>query len=150
MIIRDYQPSDFKAVIHLWWISWHSSSGYQHHRAIADWKQRWHRLEQTHKIVVVEYQSQPIAFAALAPERCILSQLFVSPDWKRRGIGRQLIQWVSSQCPNGFSLKTAADNKESRAFYEKLGLVEVGRSINDFNGREEVEYTKAGDRTGLG
>ena len=150
MIIRDYQPGDFEAVIYLWWISWHSSSSYRHHRAIADWKQRWHRLVQTHKIVVVEYQSQPVAFAALSPERCTLSQLFVSPDWKRRGIGRQLMQWVSSQCPNGFSLKTAADNEESRAFYEKLGLVEVGRSINDFNGREEVEYTKAGDRTGLG
>ena len=59
------------------------------------------------------------------------------------------MQWVSSQCPNGVSLRTAADNEESRAFYEKLGLVEVGRSINDFNGREEVEYKKMSDRTGL-
>ena len=148
-MIRDYQASDFEAVIHLWWISWHSSSGYQHHRAISDWKQRWHRLAQTHKVVVVEHQSQPVAFAALALESCTLSQLFVSPDWKRRGIGRQLMQWVSLQCPDGFSLRTAADNKESRAFYEKIGLVEVGRSINDFNRRKEVEYAKAGGRSGL-
>ena len=28
--------------------------------------------------------------------------------------------------------------------------VKVGRSINDFNGREEVEYAKTGDRTGVG
>lgn len=140
MIVRNYQPSDLEAVVQLWWDSWHSSSGYQHPKAIALWRKRWHQLEKTHQIVVVEHLSQIIAFAALDSQHCILSQLFVSLSWKRQGIGKQLMQWVALQCPNGFKLKTAAENKESRAFYEKMGLVKIGGSINDFNGKAEVEY----------
>ena len=33
-----------------------------------------------------------------------------------------------------------ADNRESRDFYKKYGLVKTGNSINDFNGRQVVEY----------
>ena len=73
MIVRDYQSNDFEAVIHLWWDSWHSSSGYQHHKAIADWKQRWYQLEKTHSIVVIEHLTQIVAFAALESQGCILS-----------------------------------------------------------------------------
>ena len=50
------------------------------------------------------------------------------------------MQWVSLRCPDGFTLKTATTNEEARVFYEKMGLVQVGSSINDFNGKEEVEY----------
>lgn len=140
MTVRDYQSDDFEPVIQLWWDSWLSSSGYQHHRAIADWKQRWYQLQKTHRIVVVEQLDQIVAFAALDTQRCVLSQLFMLPSWKRQGIGRRLIQWVSLQCPKGFTLRTSTTNTESRAFYEKIGLVEVGSSVNDFNGKAEVEY----------
>ena len=140
MILRDYQPNDFDSVMQLWWDSWHSSSGYQHHRRIADWKQRWHQLEKTHRIVVVEQNNQIVAFSALDIQRCVLSQLFVSPTWKKRGIGRQLMHWVSLQCPNGFTLRASATNGEARAFYEKMGMVIVGSGVNDFNGKEEIEY----------
>ena len=53
------------------------------------------------------------------------------------------MQWVGLRCPNGFTLRTAATNEESRIFYEKMGLVEVGSGINDFNGKEEVEYASS-------
>ncbi len=139
--IRPYRTSDFETVIQLWWTSWHSSSGYKHHRPIADWKRRWRDLEHTHTIAVVEHRGNIIAFVALNAQTCLLSQLFVSPLWKRKGIGKQLIRWAASHCPKGFKLETAADNRESRAFYEALGLVEIARSINDFNGREQVEYS---------
>jgi len=51
-----------------------------------------------------------------------------------------LFAWACSRCPDGLTLKTLAENMESRAFYKSLGMTERGRSINDFNGREEVEY----------
>ncbi|MGF1514873.1 MAG: GNAT family N-acetyltransferase [Elainellaceae cyanobacterium] len=149
MNLRDYQDSDFEPVIQLWWESWHSSSGYQHHRPIDDWKQRWRDIEAGHEVVVVVHHGEITAFAALNLQTCVLSQLFVSPRWKRKGIGRRLLQWATAKCPTGFSLKTAADNHESRAFYSAMGMVEGDgqrpalkgdRSINDFNGREEVEY----------
>ena len=140
MELRPYCQADFEQTIELWWDSWHSSSSYEHHRPVEDWKQRWLQLEGTHEIVVVDHQGTVIAFAALKVRNGLLSQLFVSPSWKRQGIGTKLMDWVATQCPFGFSLKTAADNLESRAFYQKCGLVEIGDSINDFNGRGEVEY----------
>ncbi|NEQ46719.1 MAG: GNAT family N-acetyltransferase [Leptolyngbya sp. SIOISBB] len=148
MIIRNYQDSDFATVIRLWWDSWHSSSGYQHPKAITDWQRRWHQLLPTHKVVVVEQQSQLVAFAALDAQHCVLAQLFVAPNWKHQGIGTRLMQWVSLQCPQGFTLRTAATNQESRVFYENLGLVEVGCDINEFNGREEVQYATHSSFTG--
>ncbi len=141
MEIRAYQVSDFEAVIQIWWEAWHSSSGYRHHRPIAEWKQRWHDLEKSHKIVVVEHSHAVVAFAAINTQACVLSQIFVSPVWKRKGIGKQLMQWAGLQCPQGFTLKTAADNREARAFYKTFGMVERGHSVNDFNGRQETEYS---------
>ncbi|MGD1897227.1 MAG: GNAT family N-acetyltransferase [Phormidesmis sp.] len=149
MKLRAYEAKDFEAIIQLWWTSWHSSSGYVHHRPIADWKQRWHELETSHEIVVIENNETVLAFAALwhskaiDKQNCVLSQIFVAPGWKKQGLGRQLMRWVSSRCAHGFSLKTAADNREAIAFYEKAGLQKIGYSTNDFNGKKEVEYRTA-------
>jgi len=41
----------------------------------------------------------------------------------------------------GITLKTLVENSESRAFYRCLGMVEGNRSVNTFNGREEIEYS---------
>ena len=144
MKLRPYRSTDFESLIELWWASWHSSSGYEHHRPIEDWKQRWLELEEHHEIVVIERKHTVIALAALDVRACILSQLFVSPSWQRRGLGKRLMRWAAAQCPDGFMLKAAADNKEARAFYQKCGLTEVGHSINDFNGRPEIEYAWTG------
>lgn len=84
MQLRAYCSTDFEDVIHLWWASWHSSSGYAHHRPMADWKQRWRDLEKTHEIVVIDHLGQLVAFAAVNTQTCVLSQLFVAPQWKRR------------------------------------------------------------------
>ena len=146
-LFRAYEPCDFESVISLWWESWHSSSSYVHHRPIEDWKARWGDLAATHKIVVIvlvseaSIEDEVVAFAALNLEACVLSQIFVAPRWKRNGLGRQLMAWVGEQCPDGFSLRTAADNGEAISFYEKAGLVQVGQSINDFNGKPELEYS---------
>lgn len=81
-----------------------------------------------------------VAFAALNQQTCILSQIFVSSDWKRQGLGTQILKWVEQQCPNGFSLTAAADNHEAIAFYKKYGLIVIGYSTNDFNGKPEVGF----------
>ena len=138
---RAYSSDDFEAVIQLWWDAWHASSGYQHPEPIAEWRRRWLNLESSHDIVVIEHRNTVIAFAALNSQACVLSQIFVAPDWRRKGIGTQLMHWVSSQCPYGFTLKTAADNSKSKAFYETLGMVQISNSINDFNERREIEYS---------
>jgi hypothetical protein len=57
-----------------------------------------------------------------------------------RGAAQLAPRWALSCCPNGLTLKTLVENFESRAFYKSLGMSEKGRSVNDFSGREEIEY----------
>jgi len=63
-----------------------------------------------------------------------------APHAKRQGIGRAQFRWAVSRCPRGLTLKTLVENSESRAFCRSLGRVEGDRSLNAFNGREEIEY----------
>lgn len=91
-------------------------------------------------MAVAESNGTLVGFAALDIERAVLSQLFVAPSAKRQGIGRALFNWAASYCPRGLTLKTLLENSEARAFYKSLGMVETGRSVNDFSGREEIEY----------
>jgi GNAT superfamily N-acetyltransferase len=89
---------------------------------------------------VAESDGILVGFAALDVRQSVLSQIFVAPHLKRHGIGRALFGWACSSCPNGLTLKTLIENSESRAFYKSLGMVERDRSVNEFNGREEIEY----------
>ena len=94
-----------------------------------------------HTVAVAESDGILAGFAALDVQRSVLSQIFVAPHAKRQGIGRELFRWALSFCPNGLTLKTLIENSESRAFYKSVGMVERGRSVNEFNGREEIEYS---------
>lgn len=90
--------------------------------------------------MIAEGGGQLLGFAALEVGQSVLTQLFVAPEAKRRGIGSQLFKWAVSRSPGKLSLKTLIENTESRAFYARLGMTERGRSVNTFNGREEIEY----------
>jgi GNAT superfamily N-acetyltransferase len=107
---------------------------------MTEWRSRWDEIAKRSIVVVAEADGSIVGLAAVDTELAVLSQIFVTPNLKRRGIGRALFDWARSRCPDGLTLKTLAENSESRAFYKTLGMTEQGRSINDFNGREEVEY----------
>ena len=140
MRLRPYEVADLEPLIALWWESWHSSASFRHPKPIAEWRSRWEQIAKRDTVVVAEANGSIVGFAALDIEHAVLSQIFVAPSQKRRGIGRALFAWARSHCADGLSLKTLSENLESRAFYKALGMTERSRSINDFNGREEVEY----------
>ena len=140
MTLRPYEATDLEPLLTLWWESWHSSASFRHPKPMAAWRSRWEKIAQRETVMVAEANGSIVGFAALDTQRAVLSQIFVAPRLKRTGIGRALFTWARSRCPDGLSLKTLAENSESRAFYRSLGMTEQGRSINDFNGREEIEY----------
>lgn len=140
MKLRHYQATDIEPLLLLWWDSWHSSASFRHPKPLAEWRNRWENILKNHTVMVVESNGTLVGFAALDIERAVLSQIFVAPNAKRQGIGRKLFNWAQTCCPNGLTLKTPVENTESRGFYKSLGMVERGRSINDFSGREEIEY----------
>lgn len=139
MNLRPYQATDIESLLVLWWESWHSSASFQHPKPLSEWRVRWENILQNHTVVVAESNGTLVGFAALDRERAVLSQLFVAPSAKRQGIGRVLFNWAVSRCPSRLRLKTLLKTPK-RAFYKSYGMVEQDRSVNDFSGREEIEY----------
>ena len=76
---------------------------------------------------------------------CEISALYVKPEYKRKSIGRKLVNSVIDEFrENGYSkmiLWCLKDNYPSRAFYEKMGGIYCGENIIE---RGNKEYKEVG------
>jgi putative acetyltransferase len=142
IILRPYRDSDEDAALAIWWDSWHSiRPGLRHPRPLADWRTRWvGEIVRAQAIVVADDLGSVVGFAAADLKARELTQIFVTPDRKRQGIGRRLLAWAQEQMPAGFSLHTLVENASSRAFYRRQGLREGATRTNPVNGMPIVEY----------
>jgi len=140
--LRPYRTDDQEAVLAIWWDSWHSiRPGLRHPHAFADWRARWVReIVPAQTIVVADDEGTIVGFAAADVAVRELTQIFVAPRHKRRGFGRSLLDWARALMPSGFSLHTLVENRASRAFYGRHGLVEGDRRVNPINGMETIDY----------
>ncbi len=95
-------------------------------------------------VVVVQRGKLAIAFAIMrfGDEEAHLDLLAVRPKYRRAGVGRRLIEWLEkSALVAGVSviyLEVRANNKEARAFYERLGYLKVKRLRGYYRGRESA------------
>jgi len=62
-------------------------------------------------------------------QACYMSELAVQPDFRRRGIGRELIQrrlaWAKEHGINYYVMRTAAVGSNSLTLYSKLGAKQI-------------------------
>ncbi len=76
---------------------------------------------------------------------CEISALYVKPEYKGNGIGKELVKCVINQFKeNGYTkmvIWCLKDNYASRSFYEKMGGVYCGENIIE---RGNKEYKEAG------
>jgi ribosomal-protein-alanine acetyltransferase len=75
-------------------------------------------------------------------EHAHLSLLAVQPGYQKRGLGRQLLEWLeaSARTAGIFTVphELRAGNDAARQFYERLGYREVGRKPAYYAGREDA------------
>ncbi|MCW8380197.1 GNAT family N-acetyltransferase [Streptomyces justiciae] len=67
----------------------------------------------------------------------LLSQLYLAPDWRGRGIGDRFVALAKERSPRGLQLWTFQVNKPAHRFYERHGFVAVEHT--DGRGNEERE-----------
>lgn len=67
----------------------------------------------------------------------LLSQLYLDPDWRGRGIGDRFVALAKERSPAGLGLWTFQVNRPARRFYERHGFVAV--EYTDGSGNEERE-----------
>lgn len=105
-------------------------------RAIAD--------EETLAVVARSSEGAILGFAFMhyGEKRAHLMLLAVSPRARRRGIGRELIDWHLACCRTAgigeVVLEVRESNRAARAFYERLGFCELERVPSYYDGREDA------------
>ncbi|MEU0963984.1 GNAT family N-acetyltransferase [Streptomyces sp. NPDC005917] len=67
----------------------------------------------------------------------LLSQLYLDPDWRGRGIGDRFVVLAKERNPTGLTLWTFQVNKPAHRFYERHGFVAV--EFTDGSANEERE-----------
>jgi len=124
-IIREYRADDFDAVTILWRVARERSlPEFQREKGYFFFEdQNYFRTHVivNNKIWVVVADKQVVAFIAMKNE--FIDQLYIHPEYWRRGIGNRLLTFAKEQSPEHVWLFTLQVNVVARAFYEKNGFV---------------------------
>ena len=96
-------------------------------------------------VVTVDGRQQVAGFATLArgsdgqPD---LEDLFVHPQWRRRGIARRLVHDLASTARrDGHTSITVTGNQHAREFYRSAGFVEFGYAETVFGIASRLRLT---------
>ena len=141
--IREYRPDDFDALTILWRISREKSlpefQREKGHFFYEDQNYFQNHILKNNQVWVVESGQQPVAFMAMNKD--FIDQLYIHPDYQRRGIGRALLDFARRLSPDHLWLYTLQINVGARAFYEKNGFVAEKFGISPPPENEpDVEY----------
>ncbi|MFI0516147.1 GNAT superfamily N-acetyltransferase [Streptomyces canus] len=69
----------------------------------------------------------------------VLSQLYLAPDWRGRGIGDRFLALAKERSPRGLSLWTFQVNEPAHRFYERHGFTEAERTDGSDNEEREPD-----------
>jgi ribosomal protein S18 acetylase RimI-like enzyme len=93
-------------------------------------------------VVVARREQRIAAFAIMhfGDEVAHLNLLAVSPEHRRQRLGWQLMDWLTKTAVEAgvfrINLELRTHNQAARAFYEKLGFVQLGVVPGYYQGRE--------------
>ena len=123
--IREYQPQDFDAVTILWRISREKSlPDFQMEKGHFFYEDRnyfQNFVLKHNQVWVVDWDKRPVGFMAMNKD--FIDQLYIDPDYQRRGIGQAFLDFARERSPEHLWLYTLQVNVNARAFYEKNGFV---------------------------
>ncbi len=131
-IIRPYQTSDRDEVVALWDSVFRNPADHNQPQRIIDTKLKVQR--ELFFVAALKTDTNKIVGTALAGydgHRGWLYQVAVNPEYRKRGLGRALIQHAQATlmklgCEK-VNLQVRSENHEVVAFYEKLGFTSEPR-----------------------
>ena len=139
IVIRPYAEADFEPLTEVWFASWESIGlGIPTPQMKVELREKFPRdIAAGWSGYVATAGAQIVGFLTLQGDR--LQQLFVAPDLQGRGIGKQLLDFVKAQRPNGFYLTTPTKGRAA-LFYEREGLERGAVTTLASFGHEVVRY----------
>ena len=123
--IREYRDDDFNAVTVLWRVAREKAipefQRKKGHFFYQDQAYFQDHILKDDEVWIVEFENEAIAFMAMKDD--FIDQLYIHPDFWRRGIGTSLLNFARESSPEHIWLYTLQVNKDARAFYEANGFV---------------------------
>lgn len=137
LLIRPAESTDAAALAEVWLPSFTAALPAVRRAHSDDDVRGWIRdvLVPAGTVSVVEVNSTVVGLLALASGW--IEQLYVDPDWQRRGIGERLVGLAKRQEPLGLQLWTFQINRQAQQFYEQHGFAAV--QWTDGSANEERE-----------
>lgn len=86
-------------------------------------------------LFVAEENGVVVGFAACTEEE--LAWLYVDPAHMRKGIGRQLMEFVLQQFPEIYYIEALVGNAPAKALYEAMGFEVTGTASGKMPGNED-------------
>lgn len=141
--IRKYRQADFDPVTILWRVAREKSlPGFQRAKGYFFYQDREYfqnRILRENSVWVAVIGDHTAGFMAI--ENDFIDQLYIHPDFQRRGLGARLLEFARERSPRHLWLYTLQINLNARAFYEKHGFVPEKFGISPPPENEpDVEY----------
>ena len=134
--IRPALAEEYDKLARVWMDSWVSTglaeaSGF----LLANLRARIRQeIEKGWSLFVAADGGKLAAMLALnVPER-YLDQLFVSPEYQGRSLGRQLLAFTRTQMPDEIVLRCVRENEKAWRWYEREGFVFEKEQVEPMNG----------------
>jgi ribosomal protein S18 acetylase RimI-like enzyme len=142
-MIRRYVVDDFAAVTRLWRaareVAFPDFMIRHPHTFEEDCDYFRNVILQNNDVLVLETDGQLAGFMAIAGD--FVDQLYIHPDFQRRGLGKELLDFAKRQSAEHVWLFTLQINGNGRAFYEKNGFVAEKFGISpEPESEPDVEY----------
>lgn len=138
-LIRPAESTDAAAIAEVWLRSSKAALPAVHRAHPGDDVRGWIRdvLVPAGTVSVVEVNTTVVGLLALASGW--IEQLYVDPDWQRRGIGARLVGLAKRQEPSGLQLWTFQINRRAQQFYERHGFAAVEWTDGSTNEEREPD-----------
>lgn len=133
--IRRATPEDHEGIGDVWLASWRATFDFPPSHPDEDVR-RWLReqLVPDHETwVAIDEGGAVVGLMALSDD--MVEQLYLTPSYLGRGLGRRFIELARERRPSGIDLYCFQVNARARSFYEHHGFREVARG--DGSGNQE-------------
>jgi ribosomal protein S18 acetylase RimI-like enzyme len=135
-VIRTARSDEYDEVARVWMESWVSTGledGSKY--LLANLRARVpHEMAKGWSLYVADDGGRIAAMLALHLSDCYLDQLFVAPEYQRRGLGRRLLGFTREHLPDEIWLRCVRENDRAWRWYEREGFVFEKQAIEPMTG----------------
>ena len=152
-IIRPARPDEYDEVAQVWMESW-VSTGLEEASNFLLAKLRARvpmEVEKGWSLFVADDNGKLAAMLAIHLPKRYLDQLFVTPEYQGRGVGRQSLAFTRQRLPDQIWLRCVRENEKAWRWYEREGFVYEQEQVEPMTGfvMKYYAWNKQGNKQGL-